>query len=406
MTDTPGWASPGSPEPPREAAGSSAPPAVTVPQDTPPPTPPPVQGWSAPGPYTGAQYGGAQYGGAQYGGGPHGHPYPGWGAPPSPKPGVIPLRPLGVGEILDGAMSTVRKHWRTALGLSFGIAAVQQTATAAVQLWQYERPHDVLPIVATFATYPVGILLGIIATGLLTVVVSKAILGEDVTLGTAWASARPMLGRLAGVTFLTMLVTLGIVLLSALPLIAVAVGGSPSPAVVLLLCLPILASMPVAIWVSVQLSLAAPALMLEKQGVMAALARSRRLVRGSWWRIFGINLLGEILVSIVAGIIALPFVLIGFALTIGDTSAAAGPFGLGSGESPLMVLVTSIGGVLAATLTIPVLAGINVLLYVDQRIRREALDIELARAAGLPEYGSTPGWAGPVVPGQSGPQGI
>ncbi len=28
------------------------------------------------------------------------------------------------------------------------------------------------------------------------------------------------------------------------------------------------------------------------------------------------------------------------------------------------------------------------LLYIDQRIRREALDLDLARAAGVPEHGS------------------
>ena len=34
----------------------------------------------------------------------------------------------------------------------------------------------------------------------------------------------------------------------------------------------------------------------------------------------------------------------------------------------------------------------TVLLYIDQRIRREALDLDLARAAGVQDYGSgTPG---------------
>ena len=32
--------------------------------------------------------------------------------------------------------------------------------------------------------------------------------------------------------------------------------------------------------------------------------------------------------------------------------------------------------------------GVTVLLYIDQRIRREALDLDLARAAGLRDYGS------------------
>ncbi len=46
-----------------------------------------------------------------------------------------------------------------------------------------------------------------------------------------------------------------------------------------------------------------------------------------------------------------------------------------------------IGSVIGATLTMPVKAGVTVLLYIDQRIRREALDLELARAAGVQGYG-------------------
>ncbi|WP_441245846.1 hypothetical protein [Kitasatospora sp. McL0602] len=389
MTDTPGWAPPSSPEPPREDAGPSAAPPTNTPQDAPPPYLPLLgaEGYGIPQPH---------------GYGPQGWQHPGWGPPPSPKPGVIPLRPLGLGEILDGAVSTVRAHWRTAFGLSLGVAVVEQAISALAQLWQYQRPDDALPAAVEYAAYPLNILIGIIATGLLTIVVSKAVTGQPVTLREAWAAAKPRLGRLAGLTLLIMLIVGGILLISAVPLIGAQIGGATDPAELLALVLPILAAVPVAIWVAVQLGFAAPALMLEKQGIRASLARSRRLVKGSWWRIFGITLLGQILLGVVSMIILIPFTAIGFALAIagGDSST---PFG--TTAAPALILLLSVGGVIAATLTIPVSAGINVLLYVDQRIRREALDIELARAAGMPEQGAQPGPAvpGPAVPGQSGP---
>lgn len=50
------------------------------------------------------------------------------------------------------------------------------------------------------------------------------------------------------------------------------------------------------------------------------------------------------------------------------------------------LIVSGIGDVVIATITYPLSAGAMALLYVDQRIRREALDLELARAAGLPGY--------------------
>jgi hypothetical protein len=44
-------------------------------------------------------------------------------------------------------------------------------------------------------------------------------------------------------------------------------------------------------------------------------------------------------------------------------------------STALAVLLTSI-------ITLPFLAGVTSLLYIDRRIRREALDLELQRAAG------------------------
>ena len=54
------------------------------------------------------------------------------------------------------------------------------------------------------------------------------------------------------------------------------------------------------------------------------------------------------------------------------------------------LIVSGIGSVIGSMITFPITAGVTVLLYIDHRIRREALDIELARAAGVPGYGSEP----------------
>src|SRR5262249_42454025 len=59
-----------------------------------------------------------------------GHPrYGQWPSQPqAPKPGVIPLRPLGVGELLDGAFTSIRRNPRATLG----IAALLLTASAVI----------------------------------------------------------------------------------------------------------------------------------------------------------------------------------------------------------------------------------------------------------------------------------
>ncbi|WP_406199049.1 hypothetical protein OH807_15945 [Kitasatospora sp. NBC_01560] len=388
MTDTPGWASPSSSEQPRDEARPPADAPAAVPGQSAPP-----QGAPTAPPAWGTGHGGPQYGGPQPGG-PHGQPGPyGWGVPVSPKPGIIPLRPLGLGEMLDGAVSTIRKHWRATLGLSLGVAVVQQGAVLTAQFAVNGDTGEFTPVVSALISLPVALLLGVVAAALLTMVVSRAILGQAASVRDAWRDARPRLLQLVGLTLLTGLIGAGIVLLGFAPLIGYLLSGADEPVIAALLVVVGLLSIPVAFWIWIQLSLAAPALMLEKQGILTALSRSRRLVRGSWWRIFGINILSQVLAGIVAGIISVPFTVVGLVLGFNEISDQ-----IGSGETaatlPAITLIfNAIAGVLSSTVTIPFTATIGVLLYVDQRIRREALDIELARAAGLPEYGGA-GWDG------------
>jgi hypothetical protein len=147
----------------------------------------------------------------------------------------------------------------------------------------------------------------------------------------------------------------------------------------------------VAIWLMVRFSLASPALMLEKQSIGKSLSRSAKLVRGSWWRVFGIQLLATIIANIVASIIVIPFAFLAAAVSgdgaTGFLNSAAGDLGW------TFLIVSGVGAVIGSMLTFPITAGVAVLLYIDQRIRREALDLDLARAAGVQDYGSgaTPG---------------
>ncbi|MFJ8044969.1 hypothetical protein ACIRBX_31155 [Kitasatospora sp. NPDC096147] len=434
MTDTPGWASPGSPEPPREDAGPSdtAPPAPPQ-ADTAPPqagaVPPP-----APGPYGGAygqqpphgrqpQWGGQPQPGwngqPQWGGAPGapGWGAPGWGRPQSPKPGVIPLRPLAVGELLDGAFTTVRRYWRPTVGLSLGVAIADQVLSAGAEWWEYEQPEAIGPLVLTFASLLITPLLGLLAAGLLTMVVSRAILGLPATLGNAWAAARPQLLKLVGLTLITTLIVIGVMAVAVAPMVVLGLSDADDGLVALSL-LPMLAGLVVAVWLMVQLSLAAPALMLEKQGVFTALSRSRRLVKGAWWRTFGVTLLGQLIAGLIAAVFVLPFTFIGIAVVGEDVVGDSSDFGaFGAAKPPALILILSIGAILASCITIPLTSAINVLLYVDRRIRREGLDIELARAASTPAAtdgtptDGTPAAAPPAgpptdaTPDQTGPQG-
>jgi hypothetical protein len=293
------------------------------------------------------------------------------------KPGVIPLRPLGVSEILDGAISTMRAHPRPTLGVSAVVVTITQLATlGATYPWlddlnratpvnQNTPPSELYAYAGKFfavagITVVITLLSQVFLAGFLTVVVGKAVLGQQTGFGEVWQRVRPRLGALLGLTMIYPAIAVGAVLV----VVGLALVAPP------LAVLAGLAMLPVGIWLYILFSLATPALMLEDATVRRAFGRSRRLVRGSWWRIFGITLLTGIIAAIVALIIGLPFQLIGG----GSDPARA--------TKPLALTLTTIGGIIAGTLTEPFAAGATVLLYTDQRMRREGLDIELARAAG------------------------
>ncbi|MFB6594503.1 hypothetical protein ACWGSE_26385 [Streptomyces diastaticus] len=426
MNDTPGWAAPG-PEhsdnrdreggEPRGAEGDD--PGVSPSKWS--KEQPPAGRWSAPGSTgstpsgSGDGWGGrrtrAESGGRTPppGGGWSGG---GWSAPPvAAKPGVIPLRPLGVGEILDGAVSTLRTHWRTVLGISLMIAVATQVVLILLERFVLRGSVDVAALEDPSASTDellsamggallesglvliVSLLGTIVATALLTMVTSRAVLGEPVSLSDAWRDARPQLPRLAGLTLLLPLIAIALVTVAMVPgvLLSLASGSDGAAALV---ALGALGGAFVAVWLTIRFSLASAALMLEKQGVVKAMARSAKLVRGSWWRVFGIQLLAQLLMVIVSSIILLPFSRVAAIIT-GESAASALDEMVVSNFGWTYLIITGIGSVIGAMLTLPIVAGVTVLLYIDQRIRREALDLELARATdarrpdGLPP--STPG---------------
>ena len=396
----------------------SAPTGPTAPGQAPPPPPPGPAGWGTPPPAGPEGYGGpggygppgGQPGHGGWGGGygpPGGYPgYGGWGGPPpAAKPGVIPLRPLGVGEILDGAVSTMRTHWRTVLGISMAVAVVTEIIVILLQglvlndtagseaLNDPSATLDELTramgdaMLSSSVVFVISLVGTVTATALLTTVTSRAVLGKSVTTGEAWRDARPQVLKLLGLILLLLLITVGVVVAGALPGILLAVSGQTTGGITLAV-LGSLGAGVVALWLGIRFSLASPALMLEKQGIAKSMSRSAKLVRGSWWRIFGIQLLATFIANIVAAIVVLPFTFLAAALS-GD---GIGGFLNGTGDLGWTFLIISgTGSVIGSMITFPITAGVAVLLYVDQRIRREALDLELSRAAGVQGYGPTPG---------------
>lgn len=388
---TPGGAtSSPAPGPSTEAAATSGPstetgddaktPASGVPQQAPPsgnapvpPQAPPSFGAqsSSPGQPGGQWQSPGRQPMPQYPGGAYGRPGGGWNPQGLGKPGVIALRPLNIGDILDGSITAIRRYPLLVLGVSAVVAVVVAALNLAVSLLlvpdvtrvatlgpgatqqeQLDAVYNLLgsTLLALIPTLIITILGQTFLTGFLTVVMGKAVLGRPVDFRTAMREAGPRLLPLLGLTLLYTLATMVAAIFCLLP-----------------------AVIPYVFW-----ALAGPALVLERGTVRQAFGRSRRLVSGSFWRVLGILLLASLIGWLITTIIGLPFNL--------GSSAFSGLFDPQAGvpqQSTGGLVLQSVGTVIASTIVTPFTALVTVVLYIDQRMRREGMDIELARAAGI-----------------------
>jgi len=304
---------------------------------------------------------------------------------------VVPLRPLGLGEVLDGAVGVLRRYPRPALGLAAIIAVVTTLCNVLLIVTAFQPFLEVDPVAleagdtsaledalgGAFAGGVLSALLsllsGAVLTGAITAVVGKAVLGEPLSFSQAWAVVRPRLLPLVGLALLVLVLVYGVLavaLVAAGVLVAAAGGAGVAMAVPL-----VLGAVAVAVWLYVRFALAPCALVLERVGIRQSLRRSVVLVRRDWWRVFGILLLTAIIGLFVSQVVELPFAVFG----AGSPGALFDPQADVLGTRSLVL--SAIGAGIASTLVAPFTAGVRALLYVDRRIRAEGLDVSLSAAA-------------------------
>jgi hypothetical protein len=285
----------------------------------------------------------------------------------APRPGCVPLRPLGLGDILDGAFKATRRNPRVMLGLSALFAVIQvllSTVVAKVALSNVNGldtsdnvnlgpllGSEGLELVTVFVT----LLLNGVLSGLLTVVVTQDVLGRRVGARAVWEQVRPRVWTLGGLALVTSV-------LEFLGLLACIAPG---------------------VWLWGIWAVAVPACIVEKTSVRAALARSRALVFGTFWRVWGIRALGWLVLQVITTLIAVPFLLVGAIVGLGGSAEL-------SDASTAMLITVAVGSLIGQTLVAPVRAGIDALLYVDLRMRREGLDIALQQATAGPATAGPP----------------
>jgi hypothetical protein len=367
--------------------------------NTPPQAPPPPLGSPRPNPY------GPPAGYAPPP--PHGAPH-GW--TPPPKPGLIPLRPMTLGPILAASFQVMRRNPRATLGPALIISVVLAIVTAigvtayvgAISRIAYAgnaADADALAAGSLVVSVLVLLLGGAAITvatavlqALIVTEVARGTVGEKLRLGQLWAKARGRLGAVIGYTLLLILGA-AIVITLLFGLIAVvtaaAMSGTTSSssnfagsmvAVFGVVIVGYLGAAAVALWLGTRLAFVPAAIVLERLPIRAAVVRSWTLTRGYFWRTLGIQLLVAVMISFATQIVTFPVSLIlSLAMTLViPTGGSSTP---GEMTAPAIIALVLSSAVVAVVTAVGLVlqSATASLLYLDLRMRKEGLDLELLR---------------------------
>lgn len=307
------------------------------------------------------------------------------------KPGALPLRPLALGDIYDAAFRIIRFNPRATVGSAVLVAAVAMaipvvvtaflTLTVDMSLEQSGADlstAEMVSLVGSFGSLGLGTVLQqiglVLVTGMIAHVAAAAAIGRRLSLGEAWAATRGKRWRLVGLTLVLGLFAVLIIAAYVVAWIPVVAFADTAGIVIWgVVTVPLFLAGMAWFWIRV-FYLPVPALMLEDVGVFGALGRGYRLTRRQFWRTFGIALLTMLIAQVAGFVLAVPVSIVGQVALL-----AAGP------EYALLALVLTqaLTSVAAAAFVAPFTTTVASLQYLDQRMRKEAYDVELMAQAGI-----------------------
>ena len=350
-------------------------------------------------------------------------PYNPYGGPPPyrqpqyiapPKPGIIPLRPLMFGEIIDGSFQTIRRNARAMLGaallaqslavvLTAVLTAGSVASAASLETWiESLNEQDMVSmgftvLAAVLLVAVLTVFLAAVLQGAMVVPVARSVLNRTTGFRQMWALARSRAGALIRLACLMVLGWLvgAALFVGLMVLVIAALGGMGA-----LILIPLgFGGIALSVWIYIKILVAPAAVVIEELGAVDGLRRSWQLTRGNWWRILGITLVVSIMVGIIAQVVTIPVSLLpGFYTSV--VSPHGGPDeAIAAGVA--IALATAVISALVGAVGYAFQTAVMALLYLDLRMRKDGLDIALLR---LMESGTDPdGVPGRGIPVYGGP---
>jgi hypothetical protein len=299
----------------------------------------------------------------------------------------LALRPMSTSQVLDRTFYIYRNHFVLLAGIGSLLPAmllVMQLAFIPLgfppRATAKTAPEALMILLLGYVCcYGVIYLVGTALAGGATVVgVSKLHLGQGVSISEAYKQVFSRFWRIVGVIVLLGVIVFGSLFVGefiAIIVITLSVGstaifarggsGLASIGVVFAILWAVavfLGAVGAALFFYSKLALAIPACILERLPVGVALRRSWYLTKGSVLRIMLVNLLTWVLGAVLGVVLTIP----------GQVLAATLP----SKALLLGLVLQHIGGFIAGVVAGPIATTAIALIYYDQRVRKEAFDLQ------------------------------
>jgi hypothetical protein len=263
------------------------------------------------------------------------------------------LRPLGVGEMVDGAIRLYRTHFLTLIKISalvlgpiglielLAVATVGPVDMTSMLVVDPEAtPVEVLePLIPMYAVLGVTAILSFLGSVLVQAASITALAQSYQGTEPDWkTSLRSGARRFVPLMVATILLSLG----SGIGLLFCLIPG---------------------VFLFTMWTVTPPALVTEQLGPLSALGRSFRLVKGRFWAVLGAVVLAYLLYVVVSQI-------------IGTVTGVVTIFGAANTDQ-FSFLPAVLGNVLVSIVSAPFLAAMVTIIYFDLRVRKEGYDLEL-----------------------------
>ena len=308
------------------------------------------------------------------------------------------LRPMSISQVLDRTFYLYRKHFILFAGIAI-ITPALRLVSLLVQLQVFGRlampqtPEAINPqfmqalAIRFIVAFVLGSIIYLVGSGLAASATAYAVsmvhLGKPTTIVEAYRKVSPILGRVVGLICLVAIFTFGPLFGGYLLFIMLAVGGAllggaSGGAGVALVMLGVLlgsaAFLGALVWIFFALcrySLAVPACTIENLPVIYAIRRSKFLTDGAKWGILGIILLTALMSISLGGVLQIPVFMAGGSALLSGKGAL----------STATVIWSYIADFISAAVAGPIATVALALVYYDQRVRKEAFDLQLMMEA-------------------------